>query len=65
MPLASLTTGIIAVGYMAHDGEFSLERAAAILTAVVAAWILFRRAAYRYWRQAHSESPDTEFPLYR
>jgi len=25
MPLASLTTGIIAVGYMAHDGEFSLR----------------------------------------
>ena len=31
MPLASLVTGVIAAGYMVHDGEVSLERMAAIL----------------------------------
>jgi len=65
MPMASLVTGIIAAGFTMHDGEVSLERVAAILTGVVAAWILFKRAAYRYWRLAHPESPDSEFPLFR
>jgi len=65
MPLASFITGLIAVGYMAHDGEVSLERMAAILTGVVAAWILFKRAAHRYWRLAHPEAPDSDFPLDR
>ena len=36
MPLASLTTGIIAAVYMAKDGEVNLERMAAILSALVA-----------------------------
>ena len=65
MPLASFITGLIAVGYMAHDGEVSLERMAAILTGMVAAWILLKRAAYRYWRLAHPEAPDSDFPIYR
>jgi len=65
MPLASLITGIIAAGYMVHDGEISLERMAAILTGMAAAWILIKRAAHRYWRLVHPEAPDSEFPMNR
>ena len=65
MPLASLITGMIAAGYMMHDGELSLERMAAILTAAAAAWVLAKRAIRRYWRMAHPEAPDSDFPLDR
>ena len=65
MPLASLVTGVIAAGYMIHDGEASLERIAAILTAVAAAWVLVKRALRRYWRMAHPGAPDSDFPLDR
>jgi ABC-type nickel/cobalt efflux system permease component RcnA len=65
MPLASLVTGVIAAGYMVHDGEVSLERMAAILTAVAAAWVLFKRVLRRYWRKAHPEAPDSDFLLDR
>jgi len=65
MPLASITTGIIAVVCVAKDGEINLERAAAILSAVVAAWVLIKRAARRYWKAAHPDAPDSAFPLDR
>ena len=65
MPLASLTTGIIAAVYMAKDGEINLERAAAMLAALVAAWVLFKRAARRYWQRAHPDVPASAFPLDR
>ena len=65
MPLASLITGFIAVGYMAYDGEISLERMAAILTAVAAAWVLLKRAARRFWQVANPGAPESEFPLDR
>jgi len=63
--MASLITGFIAVGYMAHDGEISLERMAAILTAVAAAWVLLKRAARRFWQMANPGAPESEFPLDR
>ena len=65
MPLASLVTGFIAMGYMAHDGEISLERMAAILTGVAAAWVLLKRAARRFWQMANPGAPESEFPLDR
>ena len=65
MPLASLITGFIAVGYMAHDGEISLERMAAILTGVAAAWVLAKRVALRFWQAAHPDAPSSAFPLNR
>jgi len=65
MPLASLVTGLIAAGYMAHDGEISLERMAAILTALAAAWVLSKRAARRFWQKAHPDAPASAFPLDR
>jgi hypothetical protein len=65
MPLASLVTGAIAAVYMAMDGEVSLERMAAILSAMVAAWVILKRAARRYWRMAHPTAPDSAFPLDR
>ena len=65
MPLASLITGIIAMGYMAHDGEISLERMAAILTAVAAAWVLLKRAVRRFWQRANPGAPASAFPLDR
>jgi len=65
MPLASLITGIIAAGYMMHDGEISLERVAAILTAVAAAWVLAKRALRRFWQRAHPDAPASAFPLDR
>jgi len=65
MPLASLVTGIIAAGYMMHDGEVSLERIAAILTGVAAAWVLLKRAARRFWQKAHPDAPASAFPLDR
>jgi len=65
MPLASLITGFIAVGYMAHDGEISLERMAAILTGVAAAWVLLKRAARRFWQMANPGAPESAFPLDR
>ena len=65
MPLASLITGIIAAGYMMHDGEISLERMAAILTAVAAAWVLWKRVALRFWQAAHPDAPASAFPLNR
>ena len=65
MPIASLVTGIIAAGYMLHDGEVSLERVAAILTALVAAWVLLKRAARRFWQRTHPDAPASAFPLDR
>ena len=65
MPMASLVTGIIAAGYMMHDGEVSLERMAAILTAVAAAWVLLKRAARRFWQMANPGAPASAFPLDR
>ena len=65
MPMASLVTGLIAAGYMAHDGEVSLERMAAILTALAAAWVLLKRAARRFWQRAHPDAPASAFPLDR
>ena len=65
MPLASFITGLIAAGCIAKDGEVSLERVAAILSAVVAAWVIFKRAARRYWRMAHPGAPDSDFPMDR
>ena len=65
MPLASLTTGIIAAVYMAKDGEINLERVAAMLAALVAAWVLFKRAARRYWQRAHPDASASAFPLDR
>ena len=65
MPLASLTTGIIAAVYMAKDGEVNLERMAAILSALVAAWIGTKRIAHRYWRLAHPDAPEADFPMER
>jgi hypothetical protein len=50
---------------VAKDGEINLERAAAILSAVVAAWVLIKRAARRYWKAAHPDAPDSAFPLDR
>ena len=65
MPMASLVTGFIAAGYMAHDGEVSLERIAAILTGVAAAWVLAKRVAFRFWQAAHPDAPSSAFPLNR
>ena len=65
MPLASFATGVIAVGYMAHDGEVSLERVAAILSAMVASWVMVKRVARRYWRLANPEALDSDFPMDR
>ena len=65
VPMASLVTGIIAAGYMLYDGEVSLERMAAILTGVAAAWVLLKRAARRFWQVAHPGAPESEFPLDR
>ena len=65
MPVASLVTGIIAAGYMVHDGEITLERMAAILTAVAAAWVLLKRAARRFWQRANPGEPASAFPLDR
>ena len=63
--MASLVTGIIAAGYMAHDEEISLERMAAILTAVAAAWVLLKRAARRFWQRANPDALASAFPLDR
>ena len=65
MPMASLVTGFIAAGYLAHDGEVSLERIAAILTGVAAAWVLAKRVALRFWQAAHPDAPSSAFPLNR
>jgi uncharacterized membrane protein YoaK (UPF0700 family) len=65
MPLASFVTGVIAAGYMAHDGEVSLERVAAILSAMVASWVMVKRVARRYWRLANPEALDSDFPMDR
>jgi hypothetical protein len=50
---------------MAKDGEINLERVAAMLAALVAAWVLFKRAARRYWQRAHPDVPASAFPLDR
>ena len=65
MPLSSLITGVIAAVYTAKDGEVNLERAAAMLAALVAAWVLFKRAARRYWQRGHPDAPASAFPLDR
>jgi len=65
VPMASLTTGIIAVAYVAIDGEVDLERVAAILTAAVSAWVLWKRVARRFWQAAHPDAPASAFPLDR
>jgi len=65
MPLSSLITGVIAAVYTAKDGEVNLERAAAMLAALVAASVLFKRAARRYWQRAHPDAPASAFPLDR
>jgi hypothetical protein len=65
MPMASLVTGIIAAGYMIYDGEVSLERMAAILTGVAAAWVLLKRTARRFWQMANPGAPESSFPLNR
>jgi ABC-type nickel/cobalt efflux system permease component RcnA len=65
MPLSSLITGVIAAVYTAKDGEINLERVAAMLAALVAAWVLFKRAARRYWQRAHPDAPASAFPLDR
>jgi len=65
MPLASVVTGLIAVFYMMKDGEISLERVAALLTAMAASWILIKRSARRCWRKANPDAPESAFPLDR
>jgi len=65
MPMASLVTGIIAIVCVAKDGEINLERMAAILSALVAAWVGTKRVVHRYWRLAHPDAPDEDFPLER
>ena len=65
VPMASLTTGLIAVVYVAIDGEINLERVAAILTAAASAWVLWKRVARRFWQEAHPDAPASAFPLDR
>jgi hypothetical protein len=63
--MAGLTTGLIAVVYVALDGEINLERVAAILTAAASAWVLWKRVALRFWQAAHPDAPASAFPLNR
>ena len=55
-------TGLIAIGYVIHDGEMALDRASAILVAVVALFHVGMRVGRRCWRQAHINSPELAYP---
>jgi hypothetical protein len=65
MAVSIVVTGIVAAAYWVHDGKADLDRVAATLAAAAVLLYLLKRVGRRYWRQAHSGTPELAYPLDR
>ena len=65
MAVSIVVTGIVAAAYWVHDGKADLDRVAATLAAAAVLLYLLKRVGRRYWRQAHSDTPELPYPLDR